>query len=151
MYSSGTTGKVKGVMLSHRNFIVQVEIAYRSWQRRESSSPGIMLFTLPFFHIFGLLYCVRSVALCETSVVMDRFELKKMLKAVEEFKVTHTALTPPVVIALSKDGITDGYDLSSLEAVFVGAAPLGKDSIVAFTAKFPKIAFLQVKFLTVEI
>ncbi|KAL5860648.1 hypothetical protein ACOSQ4_001944 [Xanthoceras sorbifolium] len=141
LYSSGTTGKVKGVMLTHRNLIAQVASYCASWQQQET--PAAMLFTMPYFHVFGFLYCVRSVALSEMAVVMERFELKKMLRAVEEFRVTHTALTPPVVVAMLKDGLTDGYDLSSLEGVVCGAAPLGKDSIAAFMARFPKVVFLQ--------
>ncbi|KAH7511262.1 hypothetical protein JRO89_XSUnG0214900 [Xanthoceras sorbifolium] len=128
-------------MLTHRNLIAQVASYCASWQQQET--PAAMLFTMPYFHVFGFLYCVRSVALSEMAVVMERFELKKMLRAVEEFRVTHTALTPPVVVAMLKDGLTDGYDLSSLEGVVCGAAPLGKDSIAAFMARFPKVVFLQ--------
>ncbi|KAK3183759.1 hypothetical protein Dsin_031045 [Dipteronia sinensis] len=147
MYSSGTTGKVKGVMLTHRNLIAQVAIACGSRPQRES--PAVMLFTMPYFHMYGFYYCLRSVALSEVAVVMERSELKKMLRAVEEFRVTQAALTPPLVVAaISKDGLTEGYDLSSLEGVVCGAAPLGKDSIVAFMAMFPKVVFAQAYGLT---
>ncbi|KAK0589371.1 hypothetical protein LWI29_013338 [Acer saccharum] len=149
MYSSGTTGKVKGVMLTHRNLIAQVAISWGSQQQQQQrESPAAMLFTMPYFHIYGFYYCVRSVALSEVAVVMERSELKKMLRAVEELKVTHVALTPPVVLALSKDGLTEGYDLSSLEGVVCGSAPLGKDSIVTFMARFPKVVFVQAYGLT---
>ncbi|KAK0588838.1 hypothetical protein LWI29_006086 [Acer saccharum] len=141
MFSSGTTGKVKGVMLTHRNLTAQVAIACSFWQQRES--PAVMLYTMPYFHIFGFFYCFKSVALSEVVVVMERFDMMNMLKAVEEFRVTHTALTPPVVVAMSKGGLTDGYDLSSLEGVLCGAAPLGKDAIAAFTARFPKVGMVQ--------
>ncbi|KAK2661529.1 hypothetical protein Ddye_000103 [Dipteronia dyeriana] len=147
MFSSGTTGKVKGVMLTHRNFAAQVAIACSFWQQRDS--PAVMLYTMPYFHIFGFFYCLRSVALSEVAVVMERSELKKMLRAVEEFRITHAALTPPVVVAaISQDGLTEGYDLSSLEGVVCGSAPLGKDSIAAFMARFPKVVFVQAYGLT---
>ncbi|KAL5860646.1 hypothetical protein ACOSQ4_001942 [Xanthoceras sorbifolium] len=141
LYSSGTTGQVKGVMLTHRNLTAQVAISCSFWQQRES--PAVMLYTMPYFHIFGFFYCLRSVALSEIVVVMERFDMKKMLKAVEEFRVTHTALTPPVVVAMSKGGLTEGYDLSSLEGVLCGAAPLGKDVIAAFSSRFPKLELVQ--------
>lgn len=145
MYSSGTTGKVKGVMLTHRNLTAAVASSVASRQKREC--PGVTLYTMPYFHIFGFFFCLRSVALSEVAVVMERFDLKKMLRAVEEFRVTHVALTPPVVVVLSKSFETDGYDLSSLEGVACGAAPLGKDAIAAFTTRFPKVVFSQVRVL----
>lgn len=145
MYSSGTTGKVKGVMLTHKNLIAQTVITSAAWEMSEKrESPSVMLFTPPYFHIFGFFYSIRSVALSEKVVVMERFDLKNMLKAVQEFSVTHVALTPPVVVTLSKDGSTDGYDLRSLKTVLCGAAPLGKEAIAAFTARFPKVMLVQV-------
>lgn len=142
MYSSGTTGRVKGVMLTHRNLTAAVASSFASSPKRVS--PAVMLFTMPYFHIYGLFFCFRAAALMETAVVMQRFDLKMMLKAVEEFRVTHAAVTPPIVVAMSKGGSTDGYDLSSLETVACGAAPLGKDAIMAFASKFPKVVLVQV-------
>ncbi|KAK0589595.1 hypothetical protein LWI29_016135 [Acer saccharum] len=142
LYSSGTTGKVKGVMLTHRNFTAQVAIIYSFRQQRES--PAVMLYTMPYFHILGFVYCLRSVALSEAVVVMKRFHMTKMLKAVEEFRVTHVVLTPPVVVAMSKGGaLMDGYDLNSLEGALCGSAPLGKGPIAAFTTRFPKVELVQ--------
>ncbi|KAJ0110648.1 hypothetical protein Patl1_02973 [Pistacia atlantica] len=141
MYSSGTTGNVKGVMLTQRNLMAQIANSYASRQERES--PTVTLYTMPYFHMVGFIFSLRSVALSETVVVMERFDLKKMLKAVEEFRVTRLVFPPPVIVALSKDGLTDSYDLSSVEIVVSGAAPLGKDTIAAFTARFPKIVLGQ--------
>ncbi|KAK2661530.1 hypothetical protein Ddye_000104 [Dipteronia dyeriana] len=142
LYSSGTTGKVKGVMLTHRNFTAQVAITYSFRHQRES--PAVMLYTMPYFHILGFVYCLRSVALSETVVVMERFHMKKMLKAVEEFRVTHVVLTPPVVVAMWKGGgLMDGYDLNSLEGALCGSAPLGKGPIAEFTTRFPKVELVQ--------
>ena len=63
----------------------------------------------------------------------------------EEFRVTHLALAPPLLVAMAKnDDVTGGCDLSSLEEVVCGGAPLGKDVISAFLARFPRVAILQV-------
>ncbi|GMY05629.1 4-coumarate--coa ligase-like 9 [Fagus crenata] len=141
LYSSGTTGRVKGVMLTHRNVMASVAGPYAHWKGRES--PAVILYTVPYFHVFGFFYCLKSVALSEAVVLMERFDLKKMLKAVEEFKVTQVALAPPVVVTMAKTNVTDGYDLNSLEGVVCGAAPIAKDVISAFMAKFPKVEFVQ--------
>nr|POF23666.1 4-coumarate--coa ligase-like 9 [Quercus suber] len=65
----------------------------------------------------------------EMVVLMERFDLRKMLKAVEEFRVTHVVMAPPVVVAMAKTDVTKGYDLSSLEGVACGAALIAKDVI----------------------
>ncbi|KAK6128277.1 hypothetical protein DH2020_037975 [Rehmannia glutinosa] len=85
LFSSGTTGQVKGVAITHRNFIA-ITANYYS-QRQERSSPTVGLYTVPYFHVFGFHYCLKSVALGDAVVVMEeRFELGKMLRAVEELK-----------------------------------------------------------------
>ena len=142
LYSSGTTGRVKGVMLTHRNLIASVAGPYAS--RTERESPAVFLYTMPYFHVFGFFYSLKSVALSEAVVLMERFDLTKMLKAVEEFRVTHLAMAPPVVVAMAKTDVTKGYDLSSLEGVACGAAPIAKDVISDFLAKFPRVVFVQV-------
>nr|TKS08388.1 hypothetical protein D5086_0000104100 [Populus alba] len=53
--------------------------------KQERKSPTVMLYTVPYFHVFGFFYSFKSVALSETVVVMERFDLKKMLRAVEKF------------------------------------------------------------------
>ncbi|CAK9168631.1 unnamed protein product [Ilex paraguariensis] len=141
MYSSGTTGQVKGVMLTHRNLIAIVGIFLA--QRLERESPEVLLYTVPYFHVFGFFYSVKSVALSETVVVMERFDLRKMLRAVEEFRVTDVAVAPPVLVAMTKGDVRDGYDLRSLDKVGCGGAPLGKDVIRTFTTKFPGVLLCQ--------
>ncbi|CAK7328267.1 unnamed protein product [Dovyalis caffra] len=139
LYSSGTTGRVKGVMLTHRNLMAVVA----AYAKHERQSPPVMLYTMPFFHVFGFFYSLKSVALSESILVMERFDLKKMLRGMEEFKVTHVAVAPPVVVAMAKSDLIDGYDLKSLEMVGCGGAPLGKDVIKAFKDRFPSVDLMQ--------
>ncbi|KAI3463087.1 hypothetical protein Pfo_019750 [Paulownia fortunei] len=141
LFSSGTTGQVKGVALTHRNFIAITANYY--YQRQERLSATVGLYTVPYFHVFGFHYCLKSVALAETVVVMERFELGKMLRAVEEHKVTHLAVVPPIVVGMVKSDLTQSFDLGSLEAVGCGAAPLGIDLIEAFRKKFPRVFLFQ--------
>ena len=143
IYPSGTTGSVKGVMLTHRNLIAMTASLHA--ERSARSSPDVILKTGPFFHITGLFYCLTSVALNQTLVVMERFDLRRMLTMVGKFKVTQITLAPPVLVAMVKED-ADEYnnDLTSLEAVMCGGAPLGKDVCRAFTAKFPNVVMRQV-------
>lgn len=141
LFSSGTTGLMKGVALTHRNLIASTASFY--YQRKERSSPVVGIYTVPYFHVFGFHYCLKSVALTEAVVVMERFELTKMLTAVEEYKVTNLAVVPPIVVAMVKSNLTQKFDLGSLEAVGCGAAPLGIDLLEVFTQKFPRVYLYQ--------
>ncbi|XP_050270888.1 4-coumarate--CoA ligase-like 9 isoform X2 [Quercus robur] len=142
-YSSGTTGTVKGVMVSHRNLMANVAGVYAN-RTTERKSPAVLLCTVPYFHMYGYSFILKSVALSECAVVMERLDLRKMVRAMEEFRVTHLALAPPLLVAMAKnDDVTGGCDLNSLEEVVCGGAPLGKDVISAFLARFPRVALLQ--------
>lgn len=142
LYSSGTTGRVKGVMTTHRNLIAMVASMLAG--RSARSSPDVLLYTVPFFHMYGFFYCLKSVALNETVVVMERFDLRKMLSSVEKFKVTTMVVAPPVLVAMAKGDESENIDLSSLQTVVSGGAPLGEEVCRAFTAKFPNTKIRQV-------
>ncbi|CAN0926961.1 Probable CoA ligase CCL10 [Linum grandiflorum] len=128
-YSSGTTGRSKGVVLTHGNFIATAVIV-NSDQERYKEPRNVFLCFLPMFHIFG--FAVTTYAQLQrgnTVVSMEKFELGEMLRCVERHGVTHLNVVPPVMIALAKQGGEEvkKFDTSSLRAILSGAAPLGKD------------------------
>lgn len=151
LYSSGTTGMVKGVMTTHRNLIATIA-GYHSPRTKKRESPAVFVYTAPYFHALGFFCSAKSVSVGDTVVVMEKFDLRKMLRAVEEFRVTNLILVPPVVVAMVKaQHLTASYDLSSLEQVTCGAAPLGKDVIKAFKAKFRDVVLAQVSLANTRI
>ncbi|XP_030541949.1 4-coumarate--CoA ligase-like 9 [Rhodamnia argentea] len=143
LYSSGTTtGKVKAVALTHRNLTSMVAGSYAV--RAARASTAVALCTVPYFHAFGFTYCVRSVAMGETLVCMGRFRMEEMGRAIERFRVSHTAVAPPVVIAMVKGGsVMEGYDFSSLEVVVCGGAPLPATVVARFKDRFPNVQLAQ--------
>ncbi|XP_059657733.1 4-coumarate--CoA ligase-like 9 isoform X2 [Cornus florida] len=142
LYSSGTTGRVKGVVLTHRNIVSYMAAA--NAVRPVRQSPPVMLCTVPYFHAYGFLCCLRVVAMGDRMVWMERFDMGLMMKAIQEFRVTHVALAPPVVVAMVKiANATNGYDLSSLEVVSCGAAPLPKAVFEKFKKLFPTVQLAQ--------
>ena len=124
-YSSGTTGLSKGVMLTHHNLVANI---LQTLSPAEFTEDEVFIAVLPFFHIYGmqvLMNCgLRAGA---TVVTMPRFELEPFLKAHQEHGVTRSFVAPPIVTAFAKHPLVDQYELSSLEQVFSGAAPLSAE------------------------
>jgi acyl-CoA synthetase (AMP-forming)/AMP-acid ligase II len=132
-YSSGTTGMAKGVMLSHRNIVANVE---QSTAVIRYTPEDRVIAVLPFFHIYGLTVLMNMVLSAGgTLVVLPRFDLVEFLTALAEQKVTRAMVAPPIVLALAKHPSVAEYDLSALEIVFSGAAPLDGDLAAACAAR----------------
>jgi acyl-CoA synthetase (AMP-forming)/AMP-acid ligase II len=124
-YSSGTTGLSKGVMLSHRNLVAN--LLQTSAMLPIAEGETILSF-LPFFHIYGMQVLMNSALAQGGKVVtMARFDLEQFLQLSQDYKVTRAFVAPPIVLALAKHPIVDNYDLSTLQSVFSGAAPLGAE------------------------
>lgn len=124
-YSSGTTGKPKGVMLSHYNLAANV-IQTNAAQNYQSTD--VALAVLPFFHIYGMQVLMNSlIAEGVTIVTMSRFDMEQALSLIQRYKITHLFAVPPIILGLAKHPAVDKFDISSLRQVFSGAAPLGAE------------------------
>ena len=124
-YSSGTTGVAKGVMLTHHNLIANIAQVIAPAQVREDEK---IIAVLPFFHIYGMQVIMNSALRAgATSITMPRFDLEQFLRLHQEYDVTRTFVAPPIVLALAKHPLVEEFDLSALEQVFSGAAPLSAE------------------------
>ncbi|TQM15629.1 4-coumarate--CoA ligase family protein [Pseudonocardia kunmingensis] len=121
-YSSGTTGRAKGVILTHRNLVANLcQIA----EMGDVSSETKILAVLPFFHIYGMTVMMnQGLHRRATVVTMPKFDLPEFLRVISEHRVSRVYIAPPVAVALAKHPIVDQYDLSCIDVVFSGAAPL---------------------------
>ncbi|CAN6321430.1 unnamed protein product [Urochloa humidicola] len=144
LYSSGTTGASKGVILTHRNFISAAAMVIAD-QDEHGEGPNVFLCFLPMFHIFGLsIITFAQLQRGNTIVVMSRFDMDAVMAAVERHRVTYLFGVPPVMIALAKLGRAGKYDLSSLRFIGSGAAPLGKDVMEVVAKNFPDADIVQI-------
>jgi len=136
VYSSGTTGHPKGVMLSHRNIVantLQISAAespltpHPTPERPEGDK---ILAFLPFFHIYGLTVILhQNFFRGIITVVMPKFDIENWCKIVQDERITMAYVVPPVVLLLSKHPCVSKYDLSSLRMLNSGAAPLTKELV----------------------
>ncbi|MCT8330026.1 AMP-binding protein [Albidovulum sediminis] len=122
-YSSGTTGLPKGVMLTHRNLVANVDQALSV----RAIEPGEWTVGfLPFFHIYGMTVLMNLYLAAGGGVVtMPRFDLELFLRLIQDHRTKQVYVVPPVALALAKHPLVERYDLSALRFVFSGAAPLG--------------------------
>ncbi|OMO93463.1 AMP-dependent synthetase/ligase [Corchorus olitorius] len=147
MYSSGTTGTSKGVVLTHGNFIAMIElfVKFEASQYEYPGSEIVYLAALPMFHIYGLsLFVVGLLSLGSTVVVMRKFNAGELVKVIDKFGITHFPVVPPILTALtiSAKGVCEN-NFKSLKQVSCGAAPISRKSIEDFVQAFPHVDFIQ--------
>ncbi|KAH9048035.1 AMP binding protein [Lactarius hengduanensis] len=138
-YSSGTTGKPKGVETTHRNLtsvlpmtsVVMTQLIPRR---------DVMLGVLPYFHIYGvaklLLYpFYRGFPV----VILPKFDPEQFCRSIERYKVTVAFVVPPIILVLVHHPATSKYNLRSLKLLSSGAAPLSAGVVDLARKKFSSI------------
>lgn len=122
IYSGGTTGVSKGIMLSHHALLANCMQA-RAWG--QLGPEDRLLAVLPLFHGFGLSVCLNTPLISQgTVVLLPRFAAREVVSTVQAQRCTFFAGVPTMFIAIKELADIDRFDLTSLRGIFVGAAPL---------------------------
>ncbi|XP_013136651.1 PREDICTED: 4-coumarate--CoA ligase 1-like [Papilio polytes] len=131
LYSSGTTGLPKGVMLTHLNVLVSCCL------EPTMQSEAVNLTITPWYHTMGLIGTLRGLSTALKVVFLPKFETESYLNTIERYKVNLLIVVPPVLVALCK--YKSNHDLSSVNVIYSGAAPLHGDTIKDVHKRFPKL------------
>ncbi|KAI5643681.1 AMP-binding enzyme domain-containing protein [Phthorimaea operculella] len=135
LYSSGTTGLPKGVMLTHLNILTACyqQVAYDPTQ--------LTLTITPWYHTMGMIGNLSALFTGRAIVYIPKFEPQLYLNTIEKYKVAQLTVVPPVLVLLTKLQFTQ--DVSSVRMIYSGAAPLRSDTTQALKTKFPNAMVLQ--------
>ncbi len=121
-YSSGTTGEPKGAMITHFNAVVNI-VGGVEWAKVVEKD--VTLSVLPLFQVLGMQQAMNCpIYLGNTTVLLSRFDLEAILKAIEMYKCTVLVNVAPIDQAIATYPYVKDYDLSSLRLCVSGGAPV---------------------------
>ncbi|XP_077980605.1 uncharacterized protein LOC144435842 [Glandiceps talaboti] len=148
-YSSGTTGLPKGVMITHFNYISNLE-QLRTHGLLNRSEDDTTVAVMPFFHLYGMLVIfIISLSQGSRVISLPRFDQEVFLKTIQDYKVNYVPIVPPIVLFLAKHPLVDKYDLSCIEQFLCAAAPLSDKLPTAMLSRInPNAIFRQAYGLT---
>ena len=139
-YTGGTTGRSKGVQLSHDNLLTSSMGALAT---DDVPPDGVLLHAAPMFHLAAFSTWVSGGVLGGTQVMIPVFDPVAVLTAVQEHGVTDVMLVPTMIQLVVDSPRVDEFDLSSVRRVMYGASPMS-DALLGRTMKaLPNARFLQ--------
>ena len=139
LFTGGTSGRAKGVPLTHGNIIANAKQVGSRWSAQPDD---VVLHVPPMFHSAELVktvYFMQGAA----SVYLPKFDPDALLRTIEEFRVTFALLVPTMLMLTLQSGKVSQYDTSSLKQIIYGASPMSADWVEAAFAVFPDVEIAQ--------
>jgi len=140
MYTAGTTGSSKGVMLSHNSFSIYV---LENVTPADPISEESNILTVPLYHVAGIQAMMAAIYGGRTLVTERQFEAKEWMELVQQEKVSRAMMVPTMLKMLIEHPEFKNFDLSSLKVITYGAAPMPLDVIKKAVELFPGVSFIN--------
>ncbi len=148
LYTSGTTGRPKGAMLSHANFVSN----FASWRGTSQATErrwnvvaidDVLLLPLPLFHMAGISVCMLNFYQGGEIIITREFSADKILDILETSRVTRVVLVPAAMQMMVRLPRAREMKFASLRYIFYGASPIPpallKECIAAFNCSFVQV------------
>ena len=139
-YTGGTTGFPKGVMLSHQNLWASAMCMPSIVNIQDNSR---ILHVAPMFHLADGAMTQGGIIAGSTHVFIPMFDPEKTLKAIEQYQITHALMVPVMIQMLMNHPNIATTNLSSLERILYGAAPISESVLEQALQTFPNAGFVQ--------
>ena len=134
MYTSGTTGRPKGAMLTHDNMVANTLTALAE---RDYTARDTYLHVAPLYHCADLEIFYGMTFACAGNVVLREFRPEAVLETIQRERVTVAFLVPAMINALLEHPGLAGYDLSSLRLIVYGGSAIPEDRLRAALERLP--------------
>ncbi|MGO4442030.1 fatty acid--CoA ligase [Mycobacterium sp. 2YAF39] len=144
MYTSGTTGLPKGVMLTNGNYLCKATGIAHQWR---FTADSVSLAVMPMFHMAGSGWVLVGLYEGATTVVLRDVDPAAILNSIVQHRITNLLLVPAVIQMMLGAPSVEDADFSSVRAIVYGASPITDDVLTRGLERF-KCEFLQVYGLT---
>jgi acyl-CoA synthetase (AMP-forming)/AMP-acid ligase II len=141
LYTSGSSGKPKGVVLTHEGHLWAIRMRLRGGPYDHHR----LLIAAPLFHMNGLGTLKFALAAGATVILLPQFETRHYIEAIARFSATWLTAVPPMLAMMFREKtLLEATDVSSVSAIRMGSAPVGERLMAQIRAAFPNARVVNV-------